>query len=89
MVGPSFFTHVADLIRGGGPVLLVVPWAVLWVCILVEVLTIREDEFPGPHARLCWFIGLLVVPEVTPIAYIWWRIPARLERRRRLRALGK
>lgn len=83
MVALSSLTHFGQLIEGGVPVVVVCSWAALWVGAFVEVVSAKREEFAGPYVRLCWVGGLLLVPELTPFAFLAWHL---LVRRRRSRA---
>lgn len=77
MVALSSLTHVGRLIEGGVPVVVVCTWAALWVGAFVEVVSAKREEFAGPYVRLCWVAGLLLVPELTPFAFLAWHVLVR------------
>ncbi len=53
--------------------LLILAWAIFWVCQFVLLMALQDDILPGRHDKVLWFIAFLVCPLFTPFAFLLLR----------------
>lgn len=53
--------------------LLVLAWAIFWICQFVLLMALQDEILPGRHDKVLWFIAFLLCPILAPFAFLLWR----------------